>query len=137
MFVVVTSISLPKLAICCGSQFTIPVAIEINCCQLVPHLVCHKSIEYVYGKLTVATIYYTFDWKCKTFMTVFAHLRVRLTFRSKTVVECLQKTSVSKQNTDSISYLIKVLHALITHCQEHTNAILDKRNNSIIKFYKL
>ena len=63
-------------------------------------------------------------------MIVFAHLRVRLTFWSihqNMVVECLQKTSVSKRNTDSISYLIKVLHALITHCQEHTNAILDKR----------
>ena len=130
MFIVVTSISLPKLAICCGSQFTVPVATEINCCQLVPHAVCHKSTEYVYGKLTVATIYYTFDWKCKTFMTVFAHLRVRLTFRSiheNMVVEYVQKTSVFKQNTDSISCLIKVSHALITHCQGHTNAILDKR----------
>ena len=57
MFVVVTSISLPKLAICCGSQFMIPVAIEINCCQLVPHPVCHKSIEYVYGKLTLLLQY--------------------------------------------------------------------------------
>ena len=63
-------------------------------------------------------------------MTVFAHLRVRLTFRSihqNMVVECNQKTSVSKQDTDLISYLIKVLHALITHCQERTNAILEKK----------